>query len=110
MSSYTGEYYLRSNSAITMAAQVLVTNSQMAFSLGFSSLISYKDDQYYNLISADAFTSERQGFQVQYLSDSTYHLKYKMYDVRLTTKLGILKTEFMGFRSQLKPAFGEAFR
>jgi hypothetical protein len=54
-------------------------------------LISYKDDQFYNLVTTDAFTlpGTEQGNTNQYLSEARYHLKYTMYDVRLNTKLGI---------------------
>ena len=57
--------------------------------LGFSGLLSYKDDQYYNLVTVNAFTTYYQEASPQYLSEASYQIKYNMFDVRLITKLGI---------------------
>jgi hypothetical protein len=84
--NYTGEYYLRSRFQDYYGGAGFGYKVSEKLSLGLSTLISYKDDQFYNLISANAFTI---GDQAQYLSDAAYHLKYNMFDVRLITKLGM---------------------
>jgi hypothetical protein len=86
---YTGEYYLRSKFLDYYGGVGFGYKLSSSLALGFSGLISYKDDQFYNLITADAFTMPEPGNAPQYLSDARYHLKYNMYDVRLITKLGI---------------------
>ena len=86
---YTGEYYLRSKFTDYYGGAGFGYKLSHSLALGFSGLISYKDDQFYNLITTDAFTMPGQGNIPQYLSDARYHLKYNMYDVRLITKLGI---------------------
>ncbi len=89
--SYTGEYYLRSkyldyNGGVGVSYKV---SERLA--LGASGLISYKDDQFYTLVTANAFTlpGSDPGNEIQYVSDSRYHIKYNMFDVRLVTKLGL---------------------
>jgi len=86
---YTGEYYMRSRFQDYNGGAGFGYKLSDELSLGLTSMISYKDDQYYNLISADAFTTGNQGSEGQYLSDASYHLKYTMYDVRLITKIGL---------------------
>jgi hypothetical protein len=86
---YTGEYYLRSRYQdyyVGAGFGYKLTNS---FSIGFTGMISYKDDQFYNLINSNAFTDPVAAGQGQYLSDASYHLKYTMFDVRLITKAGM---------------------
>jgi hypothetical protein len=96
--SYTGEYYLRSKYQNYYGGAGFGYKLSNNLALGFSGLISYKDDQYYNLITANAFTMPDQPNTVQYLSDSRYHLKYNMYDVRLVTKLGLhMKQDLWSF-------------
>jgi len=84
---YTADFYYRSkfqdyNGGVGMGYKV-----SDAFAVGFSAMISYKDDQYYSLITASAFSDPDDGGQ--YLAESMYNLKFNMYDVRLITKLGI---------------------
>jgi hypothetical protein len=99
---YTGEYYLRSKFRDYYGGAGFGYKLSDELSLGFTSMISYKDDQYYNLISANAFTMDSQGVQGQYLSDASYHLKYTMYDVRLITKMGVrLKKQSWAFGASL---------
>lgn len=83
--NYTGEFYLRSRFQDYYGGAGYGYKLSEKLSLGLSTLISYKDDQFYNLITGNAFTNGTQ----QYLSDAAYHLKYNMFDVRLITKLGI---------------------
>lgn len=85
--NYTADFYFRSQfqdyyGGIGMGYKV---NTSLA--VGMSVMISYKDDQYYNLITTSAFTGPDS--EPQYLADAMYNLKYNMYDVRLITKLGI---------------------
>lgn len=86
---YTGEYYLRSRFQDYYGGAGFGYKLSNSFSVGFTSMISYKDDQYYNLINANAFTDPAAAGQGQYLSDAGYHLKYTMFDVRLITKAGM---------------------
>ena len=86
---FTGEYYFRSKFQDYNGGAGFGYKVSENLSLGFTSLISYKADHFYNLVTAEAFTSANQGFQDQYLSDALYHLRYSMYDVRLVTKLGM---------------------
>jgi hypothetical protein len=86
---YAAEYYIRSKFQDYNGGAGFGYRVSDKLSLGFSGLISYKDDQYYNLITADAFTLPAAGNNNQYLADSRYHLKYNMFDVRLVTKLGL---------------------
>ncbi len=55
---------------------------------GFSTMVSYKDDQFYNLVNSNAFTMPEtdQGTPGQYLSNAAYHVKYNMFDVRLVNQ------------------------
>ena len=100
--SYTGEYYLRSKFQDYYGGAGFGYKLSNSLALGFSGLISYKDDQYYNLITADAFTLPDETNSAQYLSDSRYHLKYNMFDVRLITKLGLhLKQDFWSFGANI---------
>jgi hypothetical protein len=87
--NYTGEYYLRSKFQDYYGGAGFGYKISDRLALGLSALISYKDDQFYNLIEANAFTSSQDGPGGQYLSDSRYHLKYNMYDVRFITKIGM---------------------
>jgi len=88
---YTGEYYVRSKYQDYNGGAGFGYKLSDKLAVGFTGLISYKDDQYYNLITANAFTmpGPDPSDSRQYLSDSRYHIKYNMYDVRLTTKLGL---------------------
>jgi hypothetical protein len=87
--NFTGEYYLRSRFQDYYGGAGFGYKLSNSFSLGFTSMISYKDDQFYNLVTTNAFTLPGSGNQDQYLSDASYHLKYTMYDVRLITKFGL---------------------
>jgi hypothetical protein len=92
--NYTGEYYLRSKFQDYNGGAGFGYKLSNDFSVGLTALVSYKDDQYYNMINASAFTGPGNDIPVQYLSDSRFHQKYNMYDVRLVTKLGFhLKKE-----------------
>jgi len=82
---YAGEYYLRSKFQNYYGGAGFGYKLSNSLAVGFSGMISYKDDQFYNLITADAFTMDPD----QYLSDSRFHLKYNMFDVRLVTKFGL---------------------
>jgi len=86
---YTADYYLRTKFQDFYGGAGFGYNLSDRLSLGFSGLISYKDDQYYNLITVNAFTAPDQEETPQYLSEASYHIKYNMYDVRLITKLGL---------------------
>ena len=86
---YTGEYYLRSRFQDYYGGAGFGYRLSKAFAIGFTSMISYKDDQYYNLITTNAFTMTDPLNQDQYLSDASYHIKYTMFDVRLITKFGM---------------------
>jgi hypothetical protein len=91
---YTGEYYIRSKFQDYYGGAGFGYKLSNSFSIGLTSMISYKDDQFYNLITTNAFTGPDPGNPGQYLSDASYHLKYTMYDVRLITKFGLhLKKE-----------------
>jgi hypothetical protein len=98
---YTGEYYLRSkfqdyNGGVGFGYKVSDN-----LSLGMTTMISYKDDQYYNSISTNAFSTDL-GTHGPYLSSADYLLKYNMYDVRLVTKLGIrYKTQSMSMGANI---------
>lgn len=87
--NYTGEYYLRSRFQDYYGGAGFGYKLSNSFSLGFTSMISYKDDQFYNLVTTNAFTLPSSGNQNQYQSDASYHLKYTMFDVRLITKFGL---------------------
>jgi hypothetical protein len=87
--NYIGEYYLRMKYQDYNGGAGFGYKISDKLSAGLSALINYKDDQYYNLITADAFSVADAVNPEQYLSDSRYHLKYNMFDVRLVTKLGL---------------------
>ena len=94
--SYVGDYYLRTRFQDYYGGAGFGYKLSNSLAIGFSGLISYKDDQSYNLITANAFNIPEPdpGNTGQYVSDSRYHIKYNMYDVRLITKLGFhLKKE-----------------
>ncbi|MCK7538508.1 MAG: hypothetical protein MZV63_49895 [Marinilabiliales bacterium] len=86
---YTADYYLRSKFQDFYGGAGFGYKVSDKLALGFSGLLSYKDDQYYNLVTVNAFTTSYQEASPQYLSEASYHLKYNMFDVRLITKLGI---------------------
>lgn len=86
---YTADYYLRSKFQDFYAGAGFGYKVSGHLSLGFSSLLSYKDDQYFNLVTVNAFTASFQEASPQYYSEASYHLRYNMYDVRLITKLGV---------------------
>jgi long-subunit fatty acid transport protein len=88
---YNGEYYMRSKYQDYNGGAGIGYKLSDKLAVGFSGLISYKDDQFYNLITANAFTmpGPDPSDSRQYLSSSGYHIKYNMFDVRLTTKLGL---------------------
>ncbi len=91
---YTAEYYLRSKYQDYYGGAGFGYRVSNTFRIGFSGIISYKDDQYYNMVNANAFTDPDPEDGQQYLADTWYHLKYSVYDVRLITKLGMhLKTK-----------------
>jgi hypothetical protein len=88
---YAADYYMRSKFQDYYGGFGLGYKLSGSVAVGISSMVSYKDDQFYNLITADAFTMPVQGTgnTMYYLADSRYHLKYNMFDVRLITKLGM---------------------
>ncbi len=86
---YTADYYLRSRFQDFYGGAGFGYKVSDKLALGFSGLLSYKDDQYYNLVTANAFTTDYQEASPQYLSEASYQIKYNMFDVRLITKLGI---------------------
>ena len=99
---YTGEFYLRSKFQDYYGGAGIGYKVSERLAVGLSGLISYKDDQYYNLIETNAFTLPEGENESQYLSDSRYHLKYNMFDVRLITKLGLhLKHESWSFGANI---------
>ena len=88
---YTAEYYLRSKFQDYYGGAGFGYKLSNTVAFGFSTMVSFKDDQFYNLISANAFTLPEtdQGITRQYLSNAAYHIKYNMFDVRLVTKAGL---------------------
>jgi hypothetical protein len=88
---YSADYYLRTNFQDYYGGAGFGYKVSESLAFGFSGLISYKDDQYYNLISTNAFTltDPEVPDARQYLSRSSYHLKYTMYDVRFIGKFGL---------------------
>jgi hypothetical protein len=86
---YTGDFYLRCRFQDYYGGAGFGYRLSESFAVGFTSMISYKDDQYYNLITANAFNMPEPSNGDQYLSDASYHLKYTMFDVRLITKFGM---------------------
>jgi len=101
---YTADYYMRSNFQDYYGGAGFGYKLSESLALGFSGLISYKDDQYYNLITASAFTLTDPDMPdaSQYLSRSSYHLKYTMYDVRFIGKFGLhFKKEQLTFGTNI---------
>ena len=99
---YAADYYLRSKYEDFYGGAGVGYKVSNSLALGLSGLISYKDDQYYNLITADAFSVTGEDFQNQYLASSRYHLKYTQFDVRLVTKLGLhLKKKYWALGATL---------
>ncbi|MDZ7635193.1 MAG: hypothetical protein U5L72_12510 [Bacteroidales bacterium] len=86
---YTADYYLRLKYQDFYSGAGFGYKVSENLALGFSGLISYKDDQFYNLVTANAFTTAYQEASPQYVSEASYQIKYNMFDVRLITKLGI---------------------
>ena len=86
---YTADYYLRTKFQDFYGGAGFGYNLSDHLAVGFSGLISYKDDQYYNLMTVNPFTAPDQEETSQYLSEASDHIKYNMYDVRLITKLGL---------------------
>jgi len=86
---YTADYYLRTKFQDFYGGAGFGYKLSDDLALGFSGLISYKDDQHYNLVTTSAFTAPDQETAPQYLSEASYQLKYNMFDVRLITKLGL---------------------
>jgi hypothetical protein len=88
---YAADYYLRSKFQDYYGGFGIGYKLTPSIAIGFSNMASYKDDQFYNLITADAFTLNdvEQPAKGQFLSDSRYHLKYNMFDVRIINKLGL---------------------
>jgi hypothetical protein len=88
---YTGEYYLRSKIQENYGGAGLGYKVNKSLSVGLSAFITYKDDQYYNLVTADAVTppGPLPGPSGQVISGSRFHLKYNEFDVRLLTKVGL---------------------
>jgi hypothetical protein len=85
--NYTADFYLRSKFQDYYGGAGFGYKLSNSLAIGFSGMISYKDDQFYNLVAANVFSPPEA--DRQYLSDASYHLKYNMFDVRLITKLGI---------------------
>ena len=88
---YTADYYYRTRFQNMYGGIGMGYKLSNTFSLGFSGMISYKDDQQYNLVTTSAFSppESASGLSAQYLSNAMYQLNYNMYDVRLVTKLGL---------------------
>ena len=100
--NYTADYYLRSKMQDYYGGAGFGYKVTDQLRLGFSALISYKDDQYYNLITANAFTGPADNEASQYVSGSAFHEKHNMYDVRLVPKLGIhLKKDSWAFGANI---------
>jgi hypothetical protein len=85
--NYVADYYMRSKFQDYNGGAGFGYKLSSSLFIGLSGLISYKDDQYYNLITTSAFNLQEQGGQT--LSDARYHCKYNMFDVRFNAKLGI---------------------
>lgn len=86
---YTADYYFRSRFQDFYGGAGFGYKISDNLALGFSGMLSYKDDQFYNLVTVNAFTTSYEETTPQYLSEASYQLKYNMFDVRLITKLGI---------------------
>jgi hypothetical protein len=100
--NYTGEYYLRSRIQDHYGGAGFGYKLSDALRVGFSALVSYKDDQFYNLITADAFTGPFNDNTAQYLCDSRFSENHTMYDVRLVTKMGFhLKKDDWAFGANI---------
>jgi hypothetical protein len=84
---YTADFYFRTRFQDYYGGIGLGYKLSSSLAVGFSGMFSYKDDQYYNLITTSAFTGP--GSSEQYLSEAMYNLKYNMFDVRFITKLGL---------------------
>lgn len=88
---YTAEYYARSKFEDYYGGFGFGYKLTNSLAIGFSGMVSYKDDQFYNLVTAEAFSvpDPEQGATGQYLSGSRYHSKFNMFDVRVITKAGM---------------------
>jgi hypothetical protein len=88
---FTAEYYLRSKFQDYYGGAGFGYKLSNTVAFGYSMMISYKDDQFYNLVNTNAFTmpETEPGAPGQYLSNAAYHVKYNMYDVRLVNKVGL---------------------
>jgi hypothetical protein len=84
---YSADFYYRSKFQDYYGGVGLGYKLSNSLAVGFSGMISYKDDQYYNLITTNAFTGPET--EQQYLAAGMYNMKYNMYNVRLITKLGV---------------------
>lgn len=87
--NYTADFYFRSRFQDYYGGFGIGYKLSNSFAVGITSMVSYKDDQYYNLITTTAFTGPEPADQEQYVSQATYNLKYNMFDIRLITKLGV---------------------
>jgi long-subunit fatty acid transport protein len=68
---YAADYYLRSRFQDYYGGFGIGYKLSPSVAIGFSNMVSYKDDQFYNLVTADAFTLQNpeQPITGQYLSD-----------------------------------------
>jgi hypothetical protein len=88
---YTADYYYRWSYQNHHGGAGIGYKISESISLGYSLLISYTEDLFYNLITANTFMlpavpSDGQG---QLLAGSMYQLNYNPFDVRLINKLGM---------------------
>jgi hypothetical protein len=94
--NYSGDYYLRYKLQDYYGGAGVGYKLSDALHIGITGLISYKEDQYYNLITADAFTGPDQENSTQYLDDARFYEKHNMFDVRLVSKLGVYLKKMHG--------------
>jgi hypothetical protein len=88
--NYVADFYYRSRFQDYYGGAGVGYKLSNSLAIGVSGLVSYKDDQYYNLITTQAFSGPEDGLDppVQYVSQAQFHRKFNMYDVRFITKLG----------------------
>jgi hypothetical protein len=88
---YVADYYYRRSNPTHQGGAGIGYKISESLSVGYSLLVSYTEDQFYNLVTANAFTytADQPPEQGHLLAGSMYHLNYNLFDVRLLNKLGL---------------------
>jgi hypothetical protein len=88
---YVADFYYRWSNQNHHGGAGIGYKISESFSLGYSLLVSYTEDQLYNLVTANAFSfpSDPSGEPGVLLAGSLYQLNYNLFDVRLINKLGL---------------------